>query len=113
MGKGGERTGDHQDRVAGSRGEVEVVCPCCQTVLHVDAATGVVLREDRKKQPSKSFDKILEEDRTRREASDELFGKALASERHQQDLLQRKFEKALEKAGSEPDEKSRKPSDWD
>ncbi|MCZ6600992.1 MAG: hypothetical protein O7A07_09120 [Acidobacteria bacterium] len=113
MSMGNKKGTGHQDRVAGSMGEVEVVCPCCQTKLLADAATGVVLREDRKKKPTKSFENMLEEDRARREASDELFGKALASERHQKDLLQRKFEKALEKAAAEPDKKPRNPFDLD
>jgi hypothetical protein len=113
MSMGNKKGTGHQDRVAGSMGEVEVVCPCCQTKLLADAATGVVLREDRKKKPTKSFEKMLEEDRARREASDDLFGKALASEGHQKDLLQRKFEKALEKAAAEPDKKPPNPFDLD
>ena len=113
MSTGDKKSADQQDRVAGSLGEVEVLCPCCQTRLLADAATGVVLHEDRKKKPTKSFEKMLEEDRARREASDELFGNVLASERHQKDLLQRKFEKALEKAAEEPDKKPHNPFDLD
>jgi len=113
MSAGNRKDADPQGRIAGSMGEVEVVCPNCKTRLLADAATGVVLREDRKKEPARSFEKILEEDRARREASDELFGKALASERDQKDLLQRKFEKALEKAAAEPDTKPRNPFDMD
>jgi hypothetical protein len=112
MGKNDENRAD-EDRAAGSMGEVEVVCPRCQTRLLADAATGVVLREDRKKEQTKSFEKMLKEERARREASDELFGKALASERHLKDLLQRKFEKALEKAAEEPDTKPKNPFDMD
>lgn len=113
MSKDDRKDFDGQDRAAGSLGEVEVVCPCCQTRLLADAATGVVLREDRKKAPTRSFEKMLEEDRARRESSDDLFGKALASERNQKDLLQRKFEKALEKASEEPDKKPPNPFDLD
>jgi len=93
--------------------ELEIVCPCCSTQLLVDAATGVVLREDRPVKPKKSFENALQEERTRREASDDLFGKALASERDRGALLDRKFEKALEKAAEEPDKKPKHPLDWD
>jgi len=110
MGKDG---GKDKDRLDSSEGEIEVLCPCCRTKLLVDAATGVILQEERKKTPEKSFEGILEEDRARREASDELFGKALASERNQQDLLQRKFEKALKRAAREPDKKPKNPFDMD
>ena len=93
--------------------ELEIECPCCRTQLLVDAATGVVLREDRPRKPQKSFENALKEERSRREASDDLFGKALASERDRGALLDRKFEKALEKAAEEPDKKPKHPLDWD
>jgi len=93
--------------------ELEVLCPCCHTTLLVDAATGVVLQEDRPKKPKKSFENALEEERTRQETSDDLFGKALASERDRGALLDRKFEKALKKAAENPDEKPKNPMDWD
>jgi hypothetical protein len=93
--------------------ELEVLCPCCRTKLLVDAATGVVLQEDRPKKPKKLFENALEEERTRQEATDDLFGKALASERDRGALLDRKFEKALKKAAENPDEKPKNPMDWD
>ena len=101
------------DEDRNERGELEVLCPCCQTTLVVDAASGVVLQEDRPKKPKKSFENVLEEERTRRESSDDLFGKALASERDRGALLDRKFEKALKKAAENPDEKPKNPMDWD
>jgi hypothetical protein len=93
--------------------ELEVDCPSCRTKLLVDAATGVVLREDRPKKPKKSFENALDEERTRKATSDDLFGKALSSERDRGALLDRKFEKALEKAAEEPDVKPKNPLDWD
>jgi hypothetical protein len=101
----------HKDKKKSN--ELEVLCPGCRTKLLVDAATGVVLQEDRPKKPKKSFENALEEERTRRESSDDLFGKALASERDRGALLDRKFEKALKKAAETPDEKPKNPMDWD
>lgn len=101
----------HKDKKKSN--ELEVLCPGCRTKLLVDAATGVVLQEDRPKKPKKSFENALEEERTRRESSDDLFGKALASERDRGALLDRKFEKALKKAAENPDEKPKNPMDWD
>ena len=98
---------------AGPPGTVEVLCPCCETRLLVDAGTGVVLREDRKKGPRQSFDQALAVERTRRAQSDELFGKALQSERDQRELLDRKFEEAIKKAADEPDVKPPNPFDGD
>ena len=80
----------------------------------MDAATGVVLREDRKKKgPSKSFDTALTEERARRAGTDEAFGKALQAEKDQQSLLDKKFDEALKKAAEDPDEKPPNPFDWD
>ena len=95
------------------RRELDIVCPCCETRLSVDAETGVVLHEDRKKKPRPSFENALAEERQRQAESDDLFGKALASERNNRALLERKFEKALEKAAEEPDKKLKHPLDWD
>ena len=106
-GKGGKK------RDAGKKGDLEVVWPCCETRLLVDAATGVILREDRKKGPKKSFEAALDEEKARKAASDELFGKALKSQKDQQDLLERKFQEAMKKAAEEPDEKPPHPMDWD
>ena len=92
---------------------LKVECPCCETMLLVDAATGVILREDRKKGPKKSFDDALSEERSRRQKSDELFGDALRSQRDRDSLLERKFEEAVKKAADEPDEKPPNPFDYD
>src|SRR4029450_11109435 len=49
-------------------GRFEIVCPCCDTRLVVDAATGVILSEERpKKVPLKSFDQALTEVKGARE----------------------------------------------
>ena len=97
----------------GSSRDLDITCPCCQTRLLVDAATGVVLREDRKKRPKKSFDEALAAEKARRLQRDDAFGKALTSQKNQQALLDRKFEEAIKKAGDEPDEKPPHPFDWD
>jgi len=98
---------------AGKQADLEVVCPCCETRLLVEASTGVILREDRKKGPKKSFEAALDEEKERKAASDELFGKALKSQKDQQALLERKFQEAMKKAAEEPDEKPHNPMDWD
>ena len=74
---------------------VAVLCPCCETRLLVDAATGVVLREDRKKTPLKSFEKALDDEKARRQASDQGFCKALKSQKDQQALLELAVQKRL------------------
>ncbi|MFQ5669221.1 MAG: hypothetical protein ACE5HD_01725 [Acidobacteriota bacterium] len=92
---------------------VEVRCPCCETVLLVDRASGVILRQDRKKKPIGSLEAHLDQEKKRRQASDQAFGKALRLQKDQEALLDRKFEEALKKAADEPDERPVNPLDWD
>lgn len=92
---------------------MEVRCPCCETVLLVDRASGVILRQDRKKKPIGSLEAHLDQEKKRRQASDQAFGKALRLQKDQEALLDRKFEEALKKAADEPDERPVNPLDWD
>ncbi len=93
--------------------EIQVTCPCCQTRLLVNAASGAIIREDRKKKPARSFEDALTEEKARRASTDALFGKALKSQKDQQAVLERKFQEAIKKAADEPDEETPRPVDWD
>ena len=88
-----------------SEGRFEIVCPCCDTRLVVDAATGVILSEDRpKKAPEKSFDQALEEVRGAKEKADKDFTRVMENTRREKDLLAKKFEEAMKKAEKNKDE---------
>jgi hypothetical protein len=81
---------------------VEVTCPCCDTMLVVDAATGEVLSETRPKRPSKSFEDALGEVRGGSKRREDAFTKAFDRTQHQEDLLEKKFEEAKKKTNDEP-----------
>jgi uncharacterized membrane protein YkoI len=90
----------------GSDGRFEIVCPCCDTRLVVDAATGVILSEDRpKKAPLKSFDQAVAEVRGAKEKADKDFTNRLDQAKHEKEILAKKFEEAMKKAEKNKDEK--------
>jgi hypothetical protein len=78
-----------------STDKLEIICPCCQATLLVDAETGLVLNAQEKKS-GYSFEDALHQVQYRKEKADELFQKAVEDERKRQSSLEDKFRKALE-----------------
>ena len=86
-------------------GKLELICPCCETRLILDARTGAVLSEERpKKAPEKSFDQALTEVRGAREKADKDFSRVMERAKHEKDILAKKFEEAMKKAEKTKDE---------
>ena len=86
---------------------VEVVCPCCQSRLSVDAQLAVVLSYVPPPKAAPDVDisdaaRILSEQAQRRE---DKFRESWEAERKKEDVLARKFEEALKKAKDSPAEK--------
>ncbi len=92
---------------------VEVFCPCCETRLVVDAATGEILSEERPKvDHSKTFDSALDEVRGGAKRRNDAFSKAFEKTKRLDDLLDQKFEEAKKKAAKDKS-KPRNPFDLD
>ena len=86
-------------------GKLEIQCPCCETRLVLDAATGAILSEDRpKKAPEKTFDQALSEVKGLREKADKDFTRHMERTKHEKDILAKKFEEAMKKAEKNKDE---------
>jgi len=86
-------------------GKLEILCPCCETRLVLDAATGEILSEERpKKAPEKTFDQALSEVKGAREKADKDFTRVMERTRHEKDILAKKFEEAMKKAEKNKDE---------
>ena len=86
----------------------ELICPCCQAILLVDAKTGLVLQSQEKK-ADYSFEKGLKEVQERNEKSEELFEEAFHQEQQRQQGLEAKFRQALDSE----DELEEPPRLWD
>ena len=92
---------------------LEVTCPCCETRLVVDAATGEILSEERPKvDHSKTFASALDDVRGGAKRRSDAFSKAFEKTKHLDDLLQKKFEEAKKKAAKDKS-KPHNPFDLD
>jgi hypothetical protein len=94
--------------------EYEVMCPCCQTTLIIDAGLKRVVRHIEPERPDKpkldEAHRILAEEKARR---DSLFEQSVQSERTRGDALSKRFEEALKQARQEPISKPSRDFDLD
>jgi hypothetical protein len=85
------------------KSELEVTCPCCNTILVVDLNLGRIVSHhepERGNKPELSdAQRILADEARRREA---LFEQSVESERTRGDALSKRFEEALRQARQEP-----------
>lgn len=87
-----------------AREPFEVVCPCCQARLRVDAETGDVLShelppEERTVKDLTQAVMGLKAEAAQRQAK---FEESLKLEKHKKDLLDRKFQDALKRTKDAP-----------
>ena len=85
------------------KSELEVACPCCQTVLVIDTNLGRVVSHaepDRGNKPELSNAQgILAAEAARRES---IFQQSVESEKTRGDALSKRFDEALRQAKDEP-----------
>ena len=92
----------------------EITCPCCNTKLTVDAATGEILAEERPAADhAKSFDDAMKKVEGGVSRRDEAFSKAFDRTQNLDDVLQKKFEEAKKKAAKDDSKKPFNPMDMD
>lgn len=81
------------------RGKLTVLCPCCETKLIIDQATGALLSHERPKTgPSKSFEEAFSDEKRRRQEAEDRFTQAVKEQENRADLLDKKFKEALKRA---------------
>jgi hypothetical protein len=85
------------------KSEIEVACPCCQSMLVIDLNLGRVVghkEPERADKPELSdAQRIVAEQAARREA---MFQQSVESEKTRGDALSKRFEEALRQAKDEP-----------
>ena len=85
------------------KSELEVICPCCQSTLVIDANLGRVVSHSEPERGNKpelnDAQRILAEEAARREA---MFQQSVNAEKTRGDALSRRFEEALKQAKQEP-----------
>jgi hypothetical protein len=90
-----------------------IICPCCEATLTVDAKTGAVLSHEEKKKPLGSFEDLKGELSKQKELRDQLFAQEMSSMKDRERLLEEKFQEALKKADTTSDKPFRNPLDLD
>ena len=96
------------------KSELEVTCPCCQTLLVIDLNLGRIVSHHEPERGNKpeltEAQRILAEEAARREA---IFQQSVESEKTRGDALSRRFEEALKQAKQEPITKPTRDFDLD
>ena len=96
------------------KSELEVICPCCQSVLVIDLNLGRVVSHSEPERGNKpelsDARRILAEEAARREA---IFEQSVTNEKTRGDALSRRFEEALKQAKQEPITKPTRDFDLD
>src|SRR3954447_23947156 len=85
------------------KSELEVTCPCCQTLLVIDITLGRIVSHHEPERGDKpelnEAQRILAEQAARREA---IFQQSVESEKTRGDALSKRFEEALRQPRDEP-----------
>ena len=93
---------------------LKIVCPCCDTLLTVDSATGAILLEERRKhREHQSLDEALGQVKAQRKGAEEKLARAMDEERRREEILEKKFQEARKKAAENPDLAPPRPFDGD
>jgi hypothetical protein len=96
------------------KSELEIVCPCCQTILVIDVNLGRLVSHkepERGNKPELSdAHRLVAEEAARREA---IFQQSVDNEKTRGDALSRRFEEALKQANQEPITKPTRDFDLD
>ncbi len=90
-----------------------VVCPCCESSLTIDAATGALLSHEEKKKVLGSFEDLKGELSKQKEQRDQIFAQEMSSMKDRERLLEEKFKEAMKRADVDADKPFKNPLDLD
>ena len=90
-----------------------IICPCCEATLTIDADTGALISHEEKKKPIASFDALKDELSKQKDLREQLFSQEMSSMKDRERILEEKFQEALKKADTKSGEPFRNPLDMD
>lgn len=90
-----------------------VICPCCEATLTIDAQTGAMLAHEEKKKIHGSFEDLAGELSKKKELREQIFAQEMSSMKDRERLLEEKFQEALKRADTDSDKPFRNPLDLD
>ena len=84
-------------------GKYNVICPCCEATLTIDADTGAMLAHEEKKKATGSFEDLAGELNKQKQLREQLFAQEMSSMKDRERLLEEKFNEALKRADTTSD----------
>ena len=90
---------------------IDIVCPCCGTLLRVDPGTASVVWSEKKKEPTRDFDDLVNRVRNQKSTLDEKFQRSVHQTKNQREILEKKFEEARKRAEADPQKRPPNPFD--
>jgi hypothetical protein len=90
-----------------------VICPCCDATLTIDASTGSLLAHAEKKKALGSFEDLKGELHKQKELRDQIFAQEMSSQRDRERILAEKFAEAMKRADIDSDVPFKNPLDMD
>lgn len=93
--------------------KLNVICPCCEATLTIDASTGAILADAEKKKMHGSFEDLAGELSKQKELREQLFSQEMSSVKDRERILEEKFQEALKRADTDSGVPFRNPLDLD
>jgi hypothetical protein len=90
-----------------------IICPCCEATMVVDAKTGALISHEEKKKVLGSFEDLKGELSKQKDLRDQLFAQEMTSMKDRERLLEEKFQEALKRADTTSDKPFKNPLDLD
>lgn len=90
-----------------------IICPCCESNLTIDAETGAILSHEEKGKKLSSFEDLKNDLTKQKEVRENLFAQEMSSQKDRQRILEEKFQEALKRADTKSDQSFNNPLDLD
>lgn len=90
-----------------------IICPCCDANITIDADTGAILAHQEKAKKLGSFEDLKNDLAKQKELRENLFAQEMSSQKDRQRILEEKFKEALKRADTDSDKPFRNPLDLD
>jgi hypothetical protein len=90
-----------------------IICPCCEAKLTIDAETGAILSHEEKAKRLGSFEDLKNDLVKQKQLRENLFAQEMSSQKDRERILEEKFKEALKRADTDSDKPFKNPLDLD
>ena len=90
-----------------------LICPCCESIIIIDAQTGALISHEEKSKPIASFEEMAKGLERQKQTRDQIFAQELGSLKDRERILEEKFREAMKRAEKDKDIPYRNPLDMD